>query len=59
MGLFVDQPSGDDGDDLVHAIGELIATILDMDGRLMMRNIATIYISVPLNPQFSSSHMNV
>src|SRR6185437_13894967 len=44
MKLFIDEPAGANGDDLVAPIGELIAAILDMDRGGAVREIAAVDI---------------
>src|SRR5262245_66348724 len=41
MRLFIDQPPADDRHDLVHAVGQLITAILDMDAGIDVCDIAS------------------
>ncbi len=44
MQCVIDKPAANDRDDLVDRIGELIAAILDVNGRLSVPYIPAIYV---------------
>src|SRR5262249_7397968 len=51
---LVDQPAVADADNLVDAVGQLVASVLDVDRRLAMIDVASIDVSVTRHEPLSS-----